>query len=129
MIFQEARPSPERLDAQLRALSEVQENTMRNMEEQNATLKEQITGLRAQNETLRNFCTTMAEDLKKNSSLCQSMLEQNKNSSHEAHISLLEEIKLIYSSNVNLQVGFVTVKICNVHITLLLVSPGTVFTA
>lgn len=111
-IFQEARPSPERLDAQLRALSEVQENTMRNMEEQNATLKEQIAGLRAQNETLRNFCTTMAEDLKKNSSLCQSMLEQNKNSSHEAHISLLEEIKLIYSSNVNLQVGFVTVRIC-----------------
>lgn len=111
MIFQEARPSPERLDAQLRALSEVQENTLRNMEEQNATLREQITGLRAQNETLRSFCTTMAEDLKENSSLYQSMLEQNKNVSHEAHISLLEEIKLLHSSIVNLQVGFVTVRI------------------
>lgn len=106
MIFQEARPSPERLDAQLRALSEVQENTLRNMEEQNATLREQIAGLRAQNETLRNFCTTMAEDLKENSSLYRSMLEQNKKLSHEAHASLLGEIKLVHSTNVDLQVGY-----------------------
>ncbi|KAK4319922.1 hypothetical protein Pmani_009183 [Petrolisthes manimaculis] len=100
---QEARPSPERLDAQLRALSEVQENTLRNMEEQNAALREQIGALRVQNETLRNFCTTMAEDVKENSSLYRSMLEQNKKLSQEAHASLLGEIKLVHCANKDLQ--------------------------
>ncbi|XP_069959256.1 E3 SUMO-protein ligase RanBP2 isoform X4 [Cherax quadricarinatus] len=93
---QEARPSPERLDAQVRALSEVQENTLKNMEEQNAALK-------VQNEALRNFCTTMASEFKENSSLYRSMLDQNKLFCQEAYTSILNEMKQIYSTVKDLQ--------------------------
>ncbi|XP_042203503.1 ranBP2-like and GRIP domain-containing protein 3 isoform X1 [Homarus americanus] len=88
---QEARSSRERLDAQVRALSEVQENTLRNMEEQNAALK-------AQNEALRNFCTTMADEFKENASLYRSMLDQNKSLSQEVYASIIKEMKQIHST-------------------------------
>lgn len=78
-------------------MSEVQENTLRNMEEQNAAL-------RAQNEALRNLCSTMADEFKENSSLYRSMLEQNKTLSQEAYSSILSEIKQMHSTIKDLQV-------------------------
>ncbi|KAK7072855.1 hypothetical protein SK128_020456 [Halocaridina rubra] len=85
---QEARPSPERLDAQVRAITDIQEHTLRNMEEQNAAL-------RSQNEALRKLCTSINEDFKENNALYRSIMEQNKAPSTEVFASLITEIKQI----------------------------------
>ncbi|XP_050685892.1 E3 SUMO-protein ligase RanBP2-like isoform X2 [Eriocheir sinensis] len=91
VIRQEARPSPERLHAQVQALSEVQENTLRSMEEQNAALK-------AQNQALRDLCTSMADGFRENSNLYHSMLEQNRALSQDAYTSVLGEVRQVHSA-------------------------------
>lgn len=88
---QEARPSPERLHAQVQALSEVQENTLRSMEEQNSALK-------AQNQALRDLCTSMADGFRENSNLYHSMLEQNRALSQDAYTSVLGEVRQVHAA-------------------------------
>ncbi|KAK8396428.1 hypothetical protein O3P69_005465 [Scylla paramamosain] len=88
---QEARPSPERLHAQVQALSKVQETTLRNMEEQNTALK-------AQNDALRDLCTSMADGFRENSSLYRSMLEQNRAISQDAYTSVLGEVRQMHAT-------------------------------
>lgn len=88
---QEARPSPERLHAQVQALSEVQENTLKSMEEQNAALK-------AQNEALRDLCTSMADGFRENSNLYRSMLEQNRAISQDAYTSVVGEVRQVHAA-------------------------------
>ncbi|XP_066979899.1 E3 SUMO-protein ligase RanBP2 isoform X2 [Macrobrachium rosenbergii] len=82
---QEARPSPERLDAQVRALTEVQEHSLRNLEEQNSAL-------RSQNEELRKLCATISKESNHSASMYREMLEQNKTCSQEALNSILTAI-------------------------------------
>lgn len=96
IIRQEARPSPERLDVQVRALTEVQENTMKHMDEQNQALK-------AQNEALRNMCSTISQEFKDHGNLYRSMLEQNKNLSQEAYHSILNEVKQLHATMKDMQ--------------------------
>ena len=87
----EARPSPERLDAQIRHLTEVQENTLKHMEEQNCAL-------RSQNQALRDTCSTMANEFKENAALYRSILEQNKSLSQDCYNSILCELSQIHNS-------------------------------
>ncbi|CAL4133606.1 unnamed protein product, partial [Meganyctiphanes norvegica] len=96
IIRQEARPSPERLDVQVRALTEVQENTLKHMDEQNQAL-------RAQNEALRNMCSTISQEFKDHGNLYRSMLEQNKNLSQEAYHSILNEVKQLHATMKDMQ--------------------------
>lgn len=75
----------------MQALSEVQENTLRSMEEQNAAL-------RAQNEALRDLCTSMADGFRENSNLYRSMLEQNRAISQDAYTSVLGEVRQVHAA-------------------------------
>ncbi|XP_076059811.1 E3 SUMO-protein ligase RanBP2-like isoform X2 [Oratosquilla oratoria] len=93
---QEARPSPERLDAQMRYLSKIQETTMRTIEEQNSSL-------RVQNEALSQTFTTMAQDFRENVAFYRSLLDQNKKFSQESNSSVLNELKNIHEAIKDLQ--------------------------
>ena len=84
----EARPSPERLDAQVRHLTTVQEQTLQNLSEQNAAL-------RCHNNTLKETCNTMSLQVKENTQLFRSILEQNKTVSMDCFNNLLTEVKSI----------------------------------
>ncbi|KAB7495494.1 E3 SUMO-protein ligase RanBP2, partial [Armadillidium nasatum] len=93
---QEARPSPERLDAQVRHLTEIQQNTIKNIEEHNAAL-------RAQNEALLQTCQTMAAEFKENVAFYKSYIEQ-KSSSLDHMNPVLDQMKQLQAAIKNLQI-------------------------
>ena len=95
---QEARPSPERLDTQIRHLTEVQENTLKHMEEQNLAL-------RSQNQALRDTCSTMANEFKENAALYRNILDQNKTLSQDCYNSILLELNKITTNLRDLNVS------------------------
>ncbi|XP_047739959.1 E3 SUMO-protein ligase RanBP2 isoform X2 [Hyalella azteca] len=87
----EARPSPERLDAQVRHLTTVQEQTLQNLCEQNSAL-------RTHNAALRETCNTVATQVKENAQLFRSILEQNKSMSMDCYSHILTQVKGISGS-------------------------------
>ncbi|XP_076059826.1 E3 SUMO-protein ligase RanBP2-like isoform X4 [Oratosquilla oratoria] len=95
-ITMEARPSPERLDAQMRYLSKIQEMTLRTIEEQNSSL-------RVQNEALTQTFITMAQNFRENVALNRSLLDQNKKFFQESNSSILDELKNIHEAIKDLQ--------------------------
>ena len=97
IIFQEARRSPERLDAQVRYLTTVQEQTLHNLSEQNAAL-------RSHNNTLMDTCNIMAQQAKEIKQLFRSILEQNKSFSVDCFNSLHDELKTLLPAIRELQV-------------------------
>ncbi|KAF2363400.1 Zinc finger RanBP2-type [Trinorchestia longiramus] len=92
----EARPSPERLDAQVRHLTSVQEQTLQNLCEQNAAL-------RNQNSALRDTCNAVSSQVKENAQLFRTILENNKSMSLDCYYNILTEIKTVSSSVKDLQ--------------------------
>ena len=94
LCVQEARPSPERLDAQMRHLMEIQQNTIKNVEEHNSAL-------RSQNETLLQTCQTMASEFKQHMNFYKKMMDTKRESENIS--SITDELKGIHDAMKNLQ--------------------------